>query len=97
MLFRTSDGQRLTAAMLPSAPKAPKPGIDTASVIEVDPELYAQGGLVEVPIVGGQTAVWKMPPRSSARSSGILKGLGELGSNGARRGDHFVIVLPKRG
>lgn len=95
-LLRRSEGARFLAAMLPAAPKAPKPGLDTVAVVEVEGDELDQGRMVEVPILGDRAPV-QLPKAAGAPLYGTLKSLGEHGRNGADRGDHFVIVLKKQG
>ncbi len=97
-LFQSPVGQRLVAAMLPSAPKAPRPGADTAAVVTVDAATLANGGIVEVIVPGSgelKTPV-TVPPDAAILRFGTLRGAGEAGRNGADSGDHLVILVRQR-
>lgn len=95
-LFRRPEGLRFLAAMLPAAPKASKPGVDLATVIDVDPDLLEQGGVVEKPIPGASAYV-VIPAQANELRFGTLKGMGESGRNGGGGGDLLVVLVPKRG
>jgi DnaJ-class molecular chaperone len=92
-LLRRDRGRRMVETTFASPPKAPHPGANTVSVVEVSEEILRVGGVVRIPMPAGDVDL-RVPP--GAAGYGTARDHGAPGRNGGASGDHLVVLVPLR-
>lgn len=100
-LFRAHEaGRKVLETMLPSAPAAPKRGMDLCQVVPVSTELLIDGGSIPITIERkGQTAETiplTIPAQAHTTPWCCLHGRGEPGKNSGPDGDLWVCLVERK-
>lgn len=95
-LFRERAGKAVMEVMLPSAPAAPKRGVDIRLELPVSSEMFRSGGSVEVSYetsAGPHRFVLEIPWGAYRHPWVTLEGLGHPGRNGALAGSLMIRLV----
>lgn len=95
-LFMNHSGRAVMEFGLPSAPAAPKRGLDIRLDVPVPTGVYLNGGMVPVRYTVGESThefVLEVPPQAHRMPWARIRGLGHPGRNGAEAGVLWIRLI----